>query len=252
MIVFRYRKTDISAPFDESALVGLPLFFRERISSKKNHAARAESLEGAGILLELLRETGISPDSLDFFVGENGRPCASFRQKKQKNMLPPDFFDSDESQKNTESSGENFDNATGSAKILNNPAEAFRGIDFNVSHSSGLVAVALALGDDAKVGIDVEKIGKGNEKKLAERWFSPREIEFLESGESLSVDFARIWTRKEAMLKYTGDGIARGILAADSFSPPENTAFTELITPDGFVITLCHESGDTPKQGVGK
>lgn len=67
---------------------------------------------------------------------------------------------------------------------------------FSLSHSHGTIFVALS---DAPIGADVEFIDeKKRSDRLAERFFSDNE-----KGE----DFFTVWTRKEAYVKMTGEGI---------------------------------------------
>lgn len=80
---------------------------------------------------------------------------------------------------------------------------------FNVSHTDGLAMLAFARG--RRLGVDVEKIHPGTEvEKLAERFFSERECRDLRllNGDELRAAFFRIWTRKEAYIKATGEGLS--------------------------------------------
>jgi 4'-phosphopantetheinyl transferase len=81
-------------------------------------------------------------------------------------------------------------------------------LEFNLAHSCGLVLVAVAR--RGLVGIDVEKIRPIPDLcALSQRFFSPRECAEIErlSGEEATKVFLTIWTRKEAWLKATGEGI---------------------------------------------
>jgi 4'-phosphopantetheinyl transferase len=82
------------------------------------------------------------------------------------------------------------------------------GLQFNLSHSGGLAV--FALGRRGLVGVDVEQVRPvPNLSPLAERFFSAREYAEIQrlSGEEAQRGFFRIWTRKEAWLKATGQGI---------------------------------------------
>lgn len=86
---------------------------------------------------------------------------------------------------------------------------------FNVSHSHGMILIALTLG--RAVGIDVEQVrDKTDHQRLAERFFSAAENAKLREvpDEEKRNAFFACWTRKEAFLKATGMGIS---LALDSF-----------------------------------
>jgi hypothetical protein len=72
-------------------------------------------------------------------------------------------------------------------------------IHFNISHSANYVACAIA---DLPVGIDIEGRRKVN-SSVAKRYFTAEEIKSIHCDE----DFFKIWTFKEALGKYTGEGL---------------------------------------------
>jgi 4'-phosphopantetheinyl transferase len=82
-------------------------------------------------------------------------------------------------------------------------------VSFNLSHTEGLALIALTLG--RQVGIDVERMRA--ERPLAaltERLFPPGEAEAwaqLAPGRQCAA-FYEAWTRKEALLKAQGTGLA--------------------------------------------
>jgi len=84
-------------------------------------------------------------------------------------------------------------------------------LHFNLTHSHGLALVALSR--TVEVGVDVERIRPFNDLQFAERYFSPREVNFLKtvSQPERTEMFFHAWTRKEAFLKATGEGIALGL-----------------------------------------
>jgi len=85
------------------------------------------------------------------------------------------------------------------------------GPEFNVSHSAHLALVALSL--DRAVGVDIEQIRDRACDAGLTAFFSPPEVEELESlpeNDRLCGFFAG-WTRKEAFLKARGDGISLGL-----------------------------------------
>ncbi|MBC9710969.1 4'-phosphopantetheinyl transferase superfamily protein [Streptomyces sp. TRM66268-LWL] len=75
------------------------------------------------------------------------------------------------------------------------------------SHSGERVVVALTLGTD--IGVDVERIAPC-EQETADRVLAPPERAALAALPSAErpAGFVRYWTRKEALLKSTGDGLA--------------------------------------------
>ncbi|MEM1029734.1 MAG: 4'-phosphopantetheinyl transferase superfamily protein [Myxococcota bacterium] len=90
-------------------------------------------------------------------------------------------------------------------------------VDFNLSHTPGLVAVAIA--PRGRVGIDVERIVPSRvTPELQRTVFAPEEQQALRSmSREREVDaFFTLWTLKEAYLKVRGLGM--GVLALDAFA----------------------------------
>lgn len=83
------------------------------------------------------------------------------------------------------------------------------GIAFNLSHSHGVAALAVA--KDARIGIDIQfRDPDVDMLAIARRFFAREEVDWLQSvdeGRRLDV-FYRIWTLKEAYIKAIGVGMA--------------------------------------------
>ena len=111
--------------------------------------------------------------------------------------------------------------------------------DFSITHSRGIVAVAL--GNSGKLGIDIEasEPDAKKAKRLAKRYFSEREAEgVMQSHE----EFARLWTKKEAAFKLLGGSLTE-ILSKDSESLFEDEkVFYNFYEIYGYPLTLCTES----------
>ena len=91
--------------------------------------------------------------------------------------------------------------------LLDSPVTDPR-LHFNISHSHGLIACAVASG--RQVGIDIEDRSRVVEYlALAERYFAPAEVAHLRtlSGADLQAAFFAIWTLKEAFVKAIGMGL---------------------------------------------
>ena len=89
---------------------------------------------------------------------------------------------------------------------------------FNISHSANLCLCAVTLGRE--VGVDIEWIRVDQDHRgIADRYFSPAERAALLAlpVEQLVSAFYDCWTRKEAHLKATGDGLR---VPLDSFDVP--------------------------------
>ena len=76
------------------------------------------------------------------------------------------------------------------------------GIYFNISHCPHGVACAVSNG---QVGVDIEQIKPFN-YSAALKVFCENELDALEHTGERELEFARIWTRKEAQLKRDGTG----------------------------------------------
>jgi 4'-phosphopantetheinyl transferase len=82
------------------------------------------------------------------------------------------------------------------------------GIHFNLSHTKGLVAVAVGL---CEHGLDVEPIRDAVNLAVARHAFARQEIAWLEGlGAGRQAEgFLRLWTLKEAFIKATGLGLSQ-------------------------------------------
>lgn len=130
------------------------------------------------------------------------------------------------------------------------------GLQFNLAHSEGLALVAIACA--TPVGVDVERIRTLFEAEdLVSRFFSKREADEFRAltEDQKPVAFFRLWTRKEAWLKATGEGIAHlldqvevSVLPAEplrllrlpeGFSPPSDWSLCDLAPGPGFAAALA-------------
>jgi 4'-phosphopantetheinyl transferase len=105
---------------------------------------------------------------------------------------------------------------------------AEKGLQFSVSHSGDLAAIALTSG--CEIGIDLERVRPLPEMdQIASRYFDPdeaREILSLPESDRLR-SFFRVWTRKEAYIKAIGEGLSETLLR---FSPEGLPGMLEFMT----------------------
>lgn len=90
------------------------------------------------------------------------------------------------------------------------------GIEFNISHTHGLVVCAVSEG--AAVGVDAEDLGRRNATMgIARRFFAPAEVAALEAAAEADRHelFFTFWTLKEAFIKGRGLGMS---LPLDQFA----------------------------------
>lgn len=91
----------------------------------------------------------------------------------------------------------------GKPYLANNPLN----LQFNVSHSENLAVYALTI--RYEIGVDIQKIEKGDREPIAKRFFSPNE--YLEIAQlkpdKQKIAFYRLWACKEAIIKALGEGL---------------------------------------------
>ncbi|MBR0087568.1 MAG: 4'-phosphopantetheinyl transferase superfamily protein [Lachnospiraceae bacterium] len=116
---------------------------------------------------------------------------------------------------------------------------------FSLSHSGTVAAAALA---DVPVGLDVEKIRESYRESLINRCLSPEEKAVYDG------DFTRVWCRKEALAKLSGEGIFVSPVNINTLS--EEALFREEIIEDAgqayrlTAVTL--QSTDRSLKGTGE
>ena len=135
------------------------------------------------------------------------------------------------------------------------------GIFFNLSHSGSLALCAVTL--RKKIGIDIENIRDYiNVRQVAGQFFSQNEISSLEKIDinKRSELFFQYWTRKEAFLKATGEGISFpmdqcdvSLISGGVWSPvivqDNNRKISSLYVQDlfpgnGYAAAIAVEGGD--------
>jgi len=96
-------------------------------------------------------------------------------------------------------------------------------VEFNLSHCEDTALLAVARG--RRVGIDIERVRPLTDTmRIARRFFHPAEVRALEAlppGERERAFFT-CWTRKEAFLKATGEGVARGLRGFAVWPDPDD------------------------------
>lgn len=107
-------------------------------------------------------------------------------------------------------------------------------LHFNISHCKKAVAVAL---HDAEVGIDVE-CRRPVSQALMERVCCAEELSLIRSSADAELEFIRLWTRKEALLKCTGVGI-REDLRNILFYYSDYKIITEYIAEIDGYLSVC-------------
>lgn len=84
-------------------------------------------------------------------------------------------------------------------------------LQFNLSHSGDYAMVAII--QKHPIGVDIEKIRQDQNLEIAERFFSITEVKaLLALPKNIQVDaFFQLWSRKEAIIKALGKGLAHSL-----------------------------------------
>lgn len=130
------------------------------------------------------------------------------------------------------------------------------GLHFSVSHSGDLWSCLMA---DRPCGLDLQELRPCNYEKLAARFYTPVEQAYVttaarDAGKTGSLQaFYKIWTRREALAKYTG----LGFFGMGADRPPlvsedgklldsvewngRQVWFEEMEAPEEFLSVWCYE-----------
>jgi len=118
-------------------------------------------------------------------------------------------------------------------------------LHFNLAHSGGLALLAVTRA--GKIGVDLERVRPLDDaQELVTRFFCPREIAAFQTlpEDQKPAAFFNLWTRKEAWLKATGEGIAHSLNRVEvSFLPGEPARLLhlpEIIGRDAFGRDAFH------------
>lgn len=107
-----------------------------------------------------------------------------------------------------------------------------RGLSFNISHTRGLIALAVTRGRE--LGIDVENLStRTRSLHVAERFFSPTEVAELSTvaPDRQQDRFFEYWTLKESYIKARSIGLSLP-LNGFSFAFPHDSAVSISINPE--------------------
>jgi 4'-phosphopantetheinyl transferase len=109
-------------------------------------------------------------------------------------------------------------------------------LDFNISHSQNLFAIAVADHASSIVGVDIEAINyRIDFVDIVHQYFHDTEKAFIfeasNNRDSSVSRFFQVWTRKEAFLKMLGTGLINNLDVLDMASP-ECSIDLPIISPD--------------------
>lgn len=119
----------------------------------------------------------------------------------------------------------------------------FPDVHFNISHCDGLAVCGIS---DKEIGVDAELIRSYNGKAM-KRIFSADEQSIIAASENPETDFFKIWTLKESLCKFTGEGIFSGLSeysfdishGEPSCKKAADKIFTQKIIEKKWVVSVC-------------
>lgn len=121
--------------------------------------------------------------------------------------------------------------------------------DFSISHSGTLVVFAET--DEGSVGVDIEALRTlGGVDTLITSTLTAQEARHVLVGAGpTSHRYLEVWTRKEAVVKLTGEGLSRPLAGVDSLTDPvvlegfpEAIILSRLTLPRGYVGHLARSA----------
>ena len=118
-------------------------------------------------------------------------------------------------------------------------------LNFNLSHSSGLMMCAV--GFNREVGIDAELIDRKTPcLELANRYFSVEEADLLRAAphEAREKVFFQIWTRKESYVKALGFGLSVPLNSFSVFRAQEHWSIVDIDAGPNYAAALSVEGFD--------
>jgi 4'-phosphopantetheinyl transferase len=110
-------------------------------------------------------------------------------------------------------------------------------IAFSLSHSHEMAIVAVACGQE--IGVDLEWIGRRvDAQAIADRYYDPVEVSDLAraEGDEMLPHFLRLWTRKEAFAKLSGQGIWTALTAGNRTEESGSRSIESLLRRSGWFL----------------
>jgi 4'-phosphopantetheinyl transferase len=138
------------------------------------------------------------------------------------------------------------------------PRLAHAGLEASIAHAGDVVAVGLTTA--GPVGVDIEVVGAREYESLVALVCTPAEQAFVRGPR----DFYAYWTRKEAVLKATGEGLRRpmtdvvvtppqiapSLLALGTTNSPQLCRMAEVPAGDGYVGAVAVLGADAVEFAV--
>ena len=118
-------------------------------------------------------------------------------------------------------------------------------IHFSIAHSGHIALCAVS---DSPIGADVEK-PRPYPARVAARCLQSEELAFAEQADDPARAFARLWTRKESVLKRSGEGLSRSMAEFSVWPDAPDSLFFDETEKEGHLLCVCR-SGASPTEWI--
>ncbi len=182
----------------EEVYSNLPKWRKERCDSLKTENGRKISILAGKMVIDAFTENGEDPENVIF--SKNGKPLAGsgssfcFSISHSKNAVAVSYLELDGQYSSLPA--DNRIDATSVFSAASIPPRS------DLKFTRGL--------SRPSVGVDIEYV-REHDVKIAERFFTVEELEYIDHSFDHNENFTRIWTSKEAYGKFTGGGIEDGL-----------------------------------------
>ena len=122
-------------------------------------------------------------------------------------------------------------------------------VSIGITHTKTHAFCAISDSEDA-IGLDAESLGRIKSDRLeslSKRWFTESEQKRLQAEPSEEI-FLDIWTKKESLVKLTGEGL-RALREADTEAPPKGILFASY-RHDNTILSLAYPQEEEPSSEI--
>ena len=112
--------------------------------------------------------------------------------------------------------------------------EVIPAVDFSISHCKEGIAVAIA---PHPIGVDIESFRQYSES-LLRKTMNEQEILLIQQSADPSVEFIKLWTKKEALLKMQGTGLVDELPEVLCSQDPACYIETKVNTDKGYAYSI--------------
>jgi 4'-phosphopantetheinyl transferase len=117
----------------------------------------------------------------------------------------------------------------------------YPGFQFNIAHTHNAMVIAFSKNE---IGIDIEKI-KVPEFKIAKRFFTCSENNYILSHKNPEYAFYEIWTKKEAYIKCLGTGLTTPLKSFDVLDQKHSPLIQSFKIKEYLISICCREASNT-------